>query len=195
MYSIPESEWGAWWSFWIGEPDGESRLAETYVKVPHWCASKYFRQEHPFYDQAVSDGFRSILRGFHVYLPTIGNPRDFLCLCAKRAAIEVYRSNVGRTGRLPKPKVFPLREADGSIGESDHEGRVDVADMLERIRGFLEPPSTLTPEQFDLLVTGHSEGEISRATGMPKPTVHQRKVRTVRRIRARIGDLREILIG
>lgn len=134
----------------------------------------------------AADAFSEFFLGLDRYDPEKGSIRAWLCVIARRNALDLVRR------RYRERKLVPLEEEpslpeDGPLLESDLEDRELRRAVLASVKALDEPDREIILRKYYL---GESSRQIGERLGMTAASVDTRAHRAVEKLRSKLKEWR-----
>ena len=146
-------------------------------------ASSLFSSED--IEELASDVFFDFHRNIRKYDPSLGSIKTFLCVAAKRKAIDLARKRAreNRNISMDDEETF-LQFAEDFAVEEDFFGKEERRALLREIANLGEPDSEIITRKFFLC---ESSKVIAEKLGLTASNVDVRTHRALAKLREKIG--------
>ena len=150
-------------------------------------ASSLFSSEDT--EEIASDVFFDFYRNIKKYDPALGSIKTFLCVTAKRKAIDLLRKRARENGNISMDdeETF-LQFAEELAVEEEFFGKEERRALLREIAALGEPDSEIITRKFFLC---ESSKAIAERLGLTASNVDVRTHRALAKLREKIGGNRK----
>ena len=136
-------------------------------------------------EELASDVFYDFFRNIKKYNPSLGSVKTFLCVMAKRKAIDLARKRSRENGNISMDdeETF-LQFSDELAVEEEFFGEEERRALLAEIRALGEPDCEIITRKFFLCQPSKT---IAREMGLSASSVDVRTHRALLKLREKIG--------